>query len=757
MKLLLSIFLIFNSVFLFSQNIDQIKSQARAAGYSDEQINAVLQKYNSSSMGNDSSSMKVPKLKSDITGKNAVFLNDHEKNNAAFSKNPLKNKIEKFGFSILNSQPDSFEPNDYGPVPDDYVIGSGDELQLSIWGQVEVYQNVVVNRNGQIQIPTVGMIAVSGLTLKDAKEVIRLRLSSSYNGLKSGASKFSMTVFSIRSIRVYIGGFVSKPGAYKLSGNTSVLTALYSAGGLTENADFRTVHIIHSDGTIDSVDLYVNLLGIKSKNKPVRIDNNDLIMVKGERFAVKVTGEVNRPGIYDLKGNEGFKELIGFAGDLTSSAWIKNVEIHRVISGKGKMSISFDGEDLISGLKQMELRPGDVLVIGKSTEIPFSTIEITGAVRQPGFVTYKNGITIKDVIEKVGGVWDWTYLDRAELQTVEKDSSLKITGFHLGRALSGLSSDNLIVPDRSKIIVKSIWELNDRPTIEVLGFIHDAQKFQYHKGMTIADAIFLSGGFSENAFMGIVEVSRISKSDTTKSDRNLAFITTIHNKGDLSFDNKDLSFGLMPYDQVYVRKNPYFEKQRNVEITGEVKFPGNYALETKDEKIASLIRRAGGLKSTAYLKGVTIKRFFGNVGFIPIDFQAALEDESNSENLVLMPGDSIHIPEVVYTVYVKGAVGVTSSILFQEGSDYKYYIEQAGGFSELADEERVRVELPNGSIFTPNKYWFSYPKIYPGSTIVVPAKDKIEEVDWKSWTSFVLSTTTSALTIIILIDRVKNP
>ncbi len=757
MKLIIALLLTFNSVILFGQNIEQIKSQARAAGYSDDQINAVLQKYSSSSSGADSTSIKTSRSKGNITGKDAVFVNDQIEAPAEVGKKIEKNKFEKFGYSILNSKPDSFEPNDFGPVPDDYVIGTGDELQLSIWGQVEVYQNAIVNRNGQMQIPTVGLIAVSGLTLQDAREIVKLRLSSSYSGLKSGASKFSMTVFSIRSIRVYTGGFVSKPGAYKLSGNTSVMTALYSAGGLSENADFRSINIIHPDGTIDSVDLYVNLLGVKSKNKPVRIDNNDLIMVKGERFAVKITGEVNRPGIYDLKGNEGFKEIVGFAGNLTPNAWIKNVEIHRIISGKGKMSISFDGEDLISGLKKMELLPGDSLYIGKSTEIPFSTIQISGAVHQPGYVTYKNGITVKEVIEKAGGVWDWTYLERAELQSVEKDSSLKITAFHLGRALSGIPSDNLIIPDKSKLVVKSIWELNDRPTVEVLGFIHDAQKFQYHKGMTVADAIFLSGGFSENAFMGIVEVSRITKNDTTKSDRSLAFITTVHNKSDLSFDNKDLSYELMPYDQVYVRKNPFFEKQRNVVIEGEVKFPGNYALETKDEKIASLIRRSGGLKSTAYLNGVTIKRSFGNVGFIPIDFQAALENESNTENLILMPGDSINIPEVIYTVYVKGAVGVSASILFQEGSDYKYYIEQAGGFSELADEERVRVELPNGSIFTPDRYWFSYPKIYPGSTIVVPFKDKIEEVDWKSWTSFVLSTTTSALTIIILIDRVKNP
>ena len=748
---------------VFSQDLETLKAQAKAAGYSDAQIDQAIQ---SATMGNiptgtgtktSSNATVAPEKGNDsLNGKSPVFINAKPEQTRKDSLDGINkpSKMQKFGVDILKSIPQNFEPNDLGPVPDDYVLGTGDELQISVWGQIEIYKTAKIDRSGQIQIPNVGLISVSGLTLEDARNVIKNRMSQSYSGLKSGDSKLSVSLMTIRPIRVFVGGFVNFPGAYRLSGASSILSVLYASGGLKENADFRRINIIHANGQIDSVDVYDNLLGLNSFVKSHKIENNDMIMVPGEVFPIKIAGEINRPGIYDLKQTDDFKKVLSFAGGLTPFAWTANVEIHRIVRGKGIISLSFNADDVISGLKVMYLQPGDSVYVPKSIVSKFSSVQILGSVKQPGYISFKSGLTIKDAVEQVGGIFKWTYLDRAEIVYTDEDSTFTIKSFHLGRALSGDKNENLIVPEKSKIYIKSNWEIKDRETLDVLGFVHKPQSIPYYAGITVGSAIFLAGGFNEYAFEGTIEVSRITKNDSSRTDRELAFLYKINNKGSLSVDNENLNFLLKPYDQVYVRLNPYFIRQKNVILSGEVKFPGPYALESRDEKLSDLILRAGGLKSSAFPEGIIINRSFEQIGKIPINYLNVINDHSCADNIILMPGDEVIIPEQKYTVSVKGATGVQSSIVFVKGKNYKYYIEQAGGFAENADEDRVRVELPNGSIFLPDNYWISDPEVLAGSTIYVPVKLIDDKVDWKSWAQFTASLLTSIVTILILIRQI---
>lgn len=739
------------TVNLLGQDIESLKAQARAAGYTDAQIEQAIQsaRLGATPVQQQTPVQEVVKQPDNLDGQSPVFINKPKPEDVA-----NKPSGRKFGIEIFASLPNSFQPNDLGPVPDDYVLGTGDELQVSIWGQNEMYQTVKLDRSGQIQIPTVGLISVSGLTLSDARNVIKQRMSQSYSGLKTGEIKFAMTLTTIRSIRVFIGGFVNYPGAYRLSGSSDILSVLYAAGGLSNRADLRRVHIIHTDGSIDSLDLYENLLGLKSNSKRVRIDNNDLVMVQGESFTVNISGGINRPQTYDLKPNEGFLDLLKFAGGLTASAWLGNVEIDRIVPGKGKMTLSFNGDDVLKGISKVRFQPGDLIRVPTSTNATLEKVEIVGAVKHPGFISYQKGLTIKDAVEKIGGIWKWTYLDRAELVYVTDDSLYINKSFHLGRALEGQVSDNLTIPERSKIYIKSIWEINDRENLEVLGFVHEPKTLPYYEGITLGSAIFLAGGFSEFAFEGTIEVSRITKNDSTQSDRQLAYLVSVNNKESLTVDNEKLKFELKPFDKVYVRKNPYFIPQKNVTINGAVKFPGPYALSDRNERLSDLVRRAGGLKSFAFPEGVVINRKFDDIGRIPIDYGLALKNPSSPDNIVLMDGDQVYIPEQKYTVSVKGAVGLQTSILFVKGKNYKYYIEQAGGYAENADESRVRVQQSNGSIFVPDNYWISDPEILAGSTIYVPVKLIEDKIDWKAWVQLTASVLTSLITILVLVQRI---
>lgn len=738
------LFIVF-PVVSFSQtpDIETLKKQAKIAGYSESQIEAAIQQVQSqNNTGSNTTALPgSPIMEVPGNTQDPVFINEPSKDVTS----------QKFGYSLLRSGSKSFDPNEYGPVPDDYVIGSGDELQLSVWGQSEFYLKAEVDRRGMIQISSVGLVAVSGFTLKQAEGVLKERVSRSYAGIKTGESKFALTLSKIRSIRVYVGGMVNKPGAYKLTAVSSVITALYAAGGLNENADFRHVSVIKPDGTIDSVDLYSNLLGVLS-SKPDKIDHNYMIMVKGETFSVQITGAVNQPGTYDLKSGENFKTLLGFAGGPVSSAWLGTVEVQRIVPGSGIQSLSFDGT---TG-DDFALFPGDRIRIKNSVTTSFGLITVEGAVKQPGVFQYSTGMRIKDIVEKAGGLFDWAYLERGQLLITEPDSSLSIKAFHLGKAMKGDPAENLTIPDRSTILIKSIWEIDSRYNINIIGYVNFARSATYRKGMTVGDAIFLANGFSKDAYTAIVEVARVDPYDSTNNDRTIAFIKTIKNKGILSKDNHELDFPLEPMDQIFVRKNPYFEEQRTVTLRGEVKFPGSYSLTSKDEKLSSVIARAGGLKSTAYLDGSTIFRNKDNVGMIALDFKEAMDDPESSENLILMPADEIIIPERDYTVKVKGQVAVETSILYKEGASVNFYIEEAGGLNEMADNDKIYVILPNGRVFRPGYFWSFHQEILSGSVIIVPTREKEEPVDWRGWVTITTSTITSLVTLIILLQRTNQ-
>ncbi|NUQ82014.1 MAG: SLBB domain-containing protein [Bacteroidetes bacterium] len=740
-----------NLVYGQGVNVEQLKQQAKAAGYSDSQIEAAINQVKkdrneepgSSQIKPGSEVMTVPG-----TSQEPVFVNQPAQAAPPHS-GQSQMELKKFGVDLLSSVPSSFDPNEYGPVPDNYVIGTGDKLQLSVWGQSEFYLEAEVDRRGMIQIPTVGLVAVSGLTLKKAESVLSERLSKSYAGIRSGESRFSVTLSKVRSIRVFVGGFVNRPGAYKLTAIASVLTAVYAAGGVTPSADLRQVAIIRPDGEVGEVDLYSNLLGLPVKGDD-RLDHNYIVMVKGESRPLIVTGSVNRPGIYDLKPGESLLDLLAFAGGATPDAWLGNVQINRLINGEGRRILSADARN---PLEPVALQAGDEVYIPVTQKRQFGTIELTGAVRQPGKVEYKPGMTVRDAIEAVGGLNPWTYMERGQIRIVEPDSSFRMEVFHPEKALAGDPSENKILSDNSTLILKSIWQVTPRFTIDVVGYVNSPGKLPFHESMTVGDAVFLANGFQDEAWTGTIEVSRVDPKDSTATDRKIAYISQINNPGDLNRFNQALTFPLKPMDQVYIRKNPFFERQRTVKIEGEVKFPGSYSLTDKDETLYSVIRRAGGLKSTAYLSAGRLFREKDKIGFVAINFENAILDPQSEDNVILVPGDVITVPERDNTVRIRGEVAVQTSVLYNPGSSVNYYLSEAGGLKEFGDLRKTYVILPNGRIFTPSKYWIYQPEIIAGSTIVVPVKEQEDPIDWKGWVTITTSTLTSLITVLVLLQR----
>jgi len=182
---------------------------------------------------------------------------------------------------------------------------------------------------------------------------------------------------------------------------------------------------------------------------------------------------------------------------------------------------------------------------------------------------------------------------------------------------------------------------------------------------------------------------------------------------------------LQPFDNVLILRQPDFELQRTVEITGEVSYPGTYALRSKSDRLVDLIRRAGGLTARAYPDGIQFERPAGGAGRIDVDLPKALKDTTSRDNVTLRPDDSIFIPEYIPSVRVVGAVHSSGSVLYRKGAGLQYYIDGAGGYTYLADKGRVSVRYANGTVATRHKVLFvaSDPRPGPGAEVVVPVRD----------------------------------
>jgi hypothetical protein len=212
---------------------------------------------------------------------------------------------------------------------------------------------------------------------------------------------------------------------------------------------------------------------------------------------------------------------------------------------------------------------------------------------------------------------------------------------------------------------------------------------------------------------------------------------------------------LDPYDNVLILRQPDFDFQRTVTISGEVRFPGTYSLRTKNDRLSSLLTRSGGLTTRAYGDGIRFYRVVNNVGRINVDLRRALADTGSRFNIVLQPGDSLHIPEYTPSVKVSGAVNSPGSVLWRQGANLSYYVSAAGGYAQQAQKGQVSVRFANGEVRTRRGGLFgSDPTPGPGSEVLVPAEDpNAKKADYVSLFGAIAQILASTIAIIVVTKR----
>ena len=487
----------------------------------------------------------------------------------------------------------SFQSNLNIPTPSDYVLGPGDKLFIDIYGQSENYYQAEVSPDGDLILENFGPINVSGMTVEKANIRLVNKLKKVYTGLSSKKTFVNISVGIPRAVRVNIVGEVNLPGTYNFSAFNTVYNAIYVAGGITENATLRNVKLFRNNKLVNTIDIY-NFLNKGDQSSNVRLENNDLIVVGPYTNRVSIFGGVKTPGKFEIKNGETLADLINYAGGFSEDSYSKSLRITRVFDDKYKIvDVNSDQFEFF------QLKSGDKIEIDKVIEKYENRLILKGSVYRPGIFALTEGMTVKDLIEKGEGLKPDTYMERSFITRTNEDFSTTNISFDLKKQLNSLE-DPIILKKDDVLNILSINDLKDDNYIEISGEISKPGIYPYSNNLTLNDLILLAGGVRKNATLASIEVSRANKSDENQTAQifNLS----------LSDLKSESNFDLEPFDNVIIRKNPEIDIKRFARIEGEVKYPGEYAISSKKERISDLINRSGGPNEYAYYKGATLIR-----------------------------------------------------------------------------------------------------------------------------------------------------
>jgi len=370
---------------------------------------------------------------------------------------------------------------------------------------------------------------------------------------------------------------------------------------------------------------------------------------------------------------------------------------------------------------------GDEVTIFAIPDIYGNAVSIEGFVKRPGVYELRPGMTVKDLIQQSEGIRFEAYRGRANLVRTHPDLMQEIMPFHLDKALEGDPTHNLALIPRDEITIFSIHTFGDQESVTINGLVRKPGPYELLQKMTLQDLVVLAGGLTDFAYTLEAEIARFDPEVVTGEEPVKMFRVVVSNQYEVG-ESSEEEFLLQDMDAVFIRRNPDLEPQQFVTIQGLVQFPGKYALTSRGERLSSLIERAGGLEEEAYLEGFQLLR--GALGAIGVDVRAALKEPSGGDDVVLKDGDILTIPQKPSTVEVVGEVFRPHGVLFQPGKRADFYWDRAGGLKKSADKGRIYIELPNGGIRKPNRIfflWRRWPKILPGSRVVVPATQSLKK------------------------------
>lgn len=669
-----------------------------------------------------------------------------EDNSTMLDEQPQAQEVAQqdavFGRNIFNTRNLTFEPNVNIATPPNYRLGPGDEVVIDIWGASQNTIRQQISPDGTINLEQLGPVFLSGMSIERAQQYLTGELRKIYS---DQSNQIRVTLGNTRTIQINVMGEVIQPGTYALSAFSTVFHALYRAGGVSGIGSLRNVKVSRGGQTVATVDVYQFIMQGKTRDD-IRLEEGDVIIVPAYEELVQITGNVKRPMRYEMKKGETLSTLLKYAGGFTSDAYTKSLRIVRQ-NGKEYQVNTVDDTDY----SVCQLHDGDVITAEAILDRFTNKLEVRGAVYRPGIYELGGKLnTVRELVEKADGLMADAFTGRAVLYRERENKTREVKQIDIRAIIDG-SQPDIPLQKNDVLYIPSIHDLEDLGNVQIFGEVAHPGDYPYADNMTLEDLVITAGGLRESASVVRVDVARrVKDPKSTESPATIGLNFSFGLKDGFVVDGEP-GFTLQPYDQIFVRRSPGYSAQQNVVVDGEVLYGGTYALTSKNERISSIIAKAGGATPFAYVKGAKLTRVanddekrhmqyvvdmmrkeMGNgavdsLGLkvldtftVGINLEEALANPGSDADIVLRAGDVISVPEYVNTVKISGAVMKSNTVSYKQGESVKYYLSQAGGYSQNAKKSKKFIVYMNGQIAEVKGS--GKKQIEPGCEIIVPSK-----------------------------------
>lgn len=794
---------------LTDQDISRFKQRAAEANMTEGEVMSYL--LNKGLSRSEVASLLQKMSKASRTNVNSIDRNlskaldqEIENSDPFLDRMYLKSEIPPdsliFGSELFNNTKLDFAPNLQLATPVNYVLGPGDKLIIILFGDQESTEEQLVDPNGNIVLPYAGVVRLGGLTVEEAKTKIKnLLVSKGYQAIESGQTKLNISLSEYRTIPVMVIG-AKNSGNYLLPSVASAFHALVMAGGPNQRGTYRDVEVIRKGKVVQRIDLY-KFIVYGDRSADILLQENDVVNIPVYENMVRVKGEVKRPGFFELREDENLDSLLVYTGGFSPIAYKENIYVEQI----------GNNEFLTRDLTKDEFASyypssGDVFTVGSIANRYYNRVVISGAVNRPGKYGWQEGMMLSSLVDRAGGFEESVLLSRGVIYRSQKDNSNNYLRFVPEELMQKLS--DLELKDGDSVVVGDRRMMFPHQYVHVLGEVINPDKFPFGPGMTALDAILLAGGMKSSAIHNTIEIARmVDNSDQMQISR----LITAESDEDLEVRAAEAL--LEARDIVIVKPKPDYREHQIVTLEGEVKSPGVYALLTRNERLSSLLKRAGGLTPLGDENGVliirtnlsaTMSKDFKNINLedkdasVKLDSLLKLSTEKNIEtrtgnynrslseddlflnssmssfkhdskrttmrsnenedkkkdknerdndkntvfisinnvnNLMNTPGGKydLHLQEddriVVLrrdnTVTVRGSVNNQVTVNYM-GNQLKKYIQESGGTLKNAQKSGIFVVELNGRAKMTKSFLGirNYPKVNPGSVVVVPDKPK---------------------------------
>jgi len=592
---------------------------------------------------------------------------------APLTFDPFAVPIRQYGYALFGTTVSTFAPVDDIPVGPDYVLGPGDDLMINVWGPTDSFMVRTVDRNGRIVLPRIGDLRVWGLTFSQADRLIREQLSRYFRGYQT-----SVTMGRLRTVRVHVVGEVCQPGSYVLSSLSNLTTALFSAGGPTKLGSLRDIRLLRNGRLVGTLDLYDFLLR-GDRARDFRLESGDTIFVATIGAVAAVAGEVKRPAIYEIRGDVRVADLIDMGGGVTPGSYLKRVQIVRSLPSAERVTLDVDLSEYY--LKRNEaanppVNGGDLVLIHRSDPRIYNTVKVEGAVKYPGVYELKPLMRLSQLLP-ADRLLPEAFAEQVEISRRRADLSVEVIQVSLKKAWAGEPAQDPMLKPLDEITVRS--EFRETASVTLTGQVARPGKYTIAPGERLSSVLERAGGFTDRAFPKGAVFTRAS---LRKIEREQL--------------------------EVFLRT----QEQRVMSAASTVVVGGE-----KDEAAVSFQAVQARLELLRALsKRVAVGRMV--VRLAPLE-----TFKKGGDDIVLLDGDTLDVPEPSSSVLVVGAVRNSTSVSYVPGANVDFYVNRVGGMSAEADKKGIHVVKADGSTLSG---FSSVRDVDPGDTVVVPPREEVK-------------------------------